>query len=198
MNNEERVCGIFTLSGVRNESQVKIKHISNSSLKKQEYIADTMVERFDIIESVYGEIYQCNITDTYLMISKKLPIMYVNIICEKPLRRILLYKVFLYFTIKTEVKSPEELLKNNLDGSFNLEISIEDSTRQLDDTILKYPGDEKIYTKLKNFARADEMKEIVNGLLDEINRKLEEEYIKEFEQYKIPTKIISLKDYYTK
>ncbi|QKF93705.1 hypothetical protein QKU48_gp0247 [Fadolivirus algeromassiliense] len=197
-NNEGRLCGIFTVNGVKYESKIKIRHTHNLTLKKHEYVGDTLVEKFDVIKGVYGEIYKCNITDLFLMMTKKLPLFYINVINERPLRKILLFRVYLYFTIESEVKSIKQLLENDLDGKFNLEIMIEKDTRSLNDTIQKYPGDEKMYDKLKNFALSEEMKTLTYALVDDIDKKLQKDYEKEFDYYKPPTKVISLKDYYTK
>lgn len=197
-NIEERLCGIFTLSGIRNENNVKIKHVTNMNLKTNEHIADTLIEKFDIMKNVRGEIYQCNITDSFLLSSKKLPMSYISVIYEKSLKNILLFRVYLCFTIQSEIKSSKQLLQNKIYGKFDLEIFIENNKKQLDDNITIYPGDEKMFAKFKNFATDEEMKQLAQGLIDDINDKLQKEYEKEFEYYTIPTKILSLKDYYTK
>lgn len=197
-NTKEVKRAIFTVNGIRNESKIKIQHLDNVTLKQNEYISDTLVEKFDIIKGVFGEIYKCNITDIYLMASKKLPLFYVNIINERPLRKILLFKVYLFFTIESAIKNVKQLIGNELEGKFNLEIMIENNTKELNDKILKYHGDDKMYTKLKTFATTEEMKSLTASLVDDVDRKLQKEYEKEFEYYKPPTKVISLKDYYEK
>lgn len=191
----ERTCGIFTLHAIKYESKIKIKHIQNMKLKEHEKISDTLVKRFDISKGICGEIYCCNIIDKYLMISKKLPLLYLNIVHEKPLRTFLLFRVYLYFTIETNVKNINQFLNTPLDGKFSLEISIQGTKKELNDQIQKYPGDEKIYNKLSTFVLSNEMKELSLELVAEIDKKLEEEYEKEFENIKPPTNIISLKDY---
>ena len=195
---EERLCAIFTANGIRNESRVKIEHINNMKLKKHEYVGDVLKERFDVMKGVFGEIYQCNITDVYLMVSKKLPILYVNIICEKPMRKILLFRVYLYFTIQSEIKTEKELLEKPLDGKFTMEISIESTKRELADDIPHYPGNEQMYGRLKTFVKTEEMIELIRSLVGDVEKKIREEYAKDFDYFKIPTKTISLKDYYTK
>lgn len=195
---QERVRGIFTLTGVKYQSKIKIHHIKNEVLKHNEYVGDTLVEQFNITKGVIGEIYKCNITDIYIMAYKKLPLFYVNVINERPMRKVLLFKVYLYFTIESEIKTSKQLLQNELDGKFSLEIMIEKSTKELNDKILKYPGDENMYTKLKTFATSEEMKPLIISLVDDVDKKLQQEYEKEFEYYKPPTKVLSLKDYYDK
>lgn len=192
---EERLCGIFTLHGVRNESQIKIKHIENVKLKGHEYVGDTLVKKFEIFKGVVGEIYTCNITDAFIMKTRKLPMMYISVIHDKPLRRILLFRVYLCFTILSEIKTSKELLHNKHNGKFSLEIEIDNTRKELNDQLDKYPGDEKLYNKLTDFTLAPEMKDLSKSLVADIDKKLQEEYEKEFAQYKPPTNVISLKNY---
>ena len=192
---QSNLLGIFTLHGIKNQNQVKIEHIQNAELKNNEHIPDTLVKKINIFRGTDAEIYSCNITNSFLMSSKKLPMMYVNVIHEKPLRRILLFRVYLYFTITINVQSSTQLLNNNLDGTFSLEISLEGTKKQLDNQIDKYPGDDEMYKTLTTFVLAPEMQELCKGLIYEIDKKLVEEYEKEFEYYKPPTNVISLKNY---
>lgn len=200
MNNQENsgqetVCGIFNVNGIKNKNQAKITHIENVNLKPQEYIGDTLVDTIDIVKNVKGEIYKCNITHVFLTSSKKLPTMYISVIYERPLRRVLLFRVYLCFTIQSEVKSIKDLINNPLDGKFSLEISMDNQRKEIDDKITYYPGDDKVTEKLVNFAKADEMKELIYDLVEEINYKIQKEYEKEMEYYKPPTNVISLKNY---
>ena len=194
-SDQETLCGIFNLNGVKNQSKIKITHTENVNLKPHEYVGDTPVESVEIMKNVKGEIYKCNITHFFLLSSKKLPMMYISVIYERPLRRILLFRVYLCFTIESEVKSIKDLLNNPLDGHFSLEISIDNQRKEIDDKIPFYPGEEKICKKLVNFSTVDEMKELILDLVDEVNEKFRKEYEKEMEYYKMPTTTISLKDY---
>ena len=189
------ITGIFKLQGITNKNKIKIKHIDNIQLQQHEHVADTLVKKINIFDNTFAEIYTCNITNSHLLLSKKLPLMYISVIHEKPLRKILLFRVYIFFTISSNIESSQQLLENNHDGKFNMEIAIENNKRQLDDTIDKYPGDELMYDKLTNFVLANEMQNLCKNLIDEIDRKILQEYKKEFEHYKIPTNIISLKNY---
>jgi len=199
MNNEndftEIYIAIFTLHGIKNKNKIKIKHVDNIKLKKQEYIKDTFIKKFDLISQVYGEIYHCNITNNFLMISKKLPMYYINIILEKPFRKILLFRIYLFFTIETNIKSSKDLLENDIDGKFNLEISINNINKDLDNNIIKYPGDEELFNDLIIFTKNNEMIELTKNLANDIDIMLKNEYIKEFEYLKPPKNVISLKNY---
>ena len=195
MEQDEKLCGIFSLKGIKNKNQAKVKHIENLKLKKNEYISDTLIKKYDIMPNITGEIYKCNISHEYLMMTKKLPMISALVVLDKPLRRILLFRIYLFFIIESEVKSEKELINTPLNGKFVIEISLNDTKREIDNSIEKYLGDEIMYDKLTSFTQEDEMKELIGILVDDIDKKLEEQYKKEFEYLKPPTNIISLKNY---
>ena len=192
---ESRVCGIFNVRGVRYESKVKIDHVQNVTLKTDERFMDSPVKRIPVMKGVIAEVYNCNMTDLFLLSTKKLPVMYVNVINERPMRRILLYRIYLYFTIDAKVDSATDLLTKELDGKFTVELSIDGGKQVLDDSITRYEGDERTCDKLVTFATGDDMKEMVKDLITEIDEKLARQYSKEFEYLQVPKKTISLKDY---
>lgn len=196
-NQEEQLCGIFSIKGVRYENKVKINHLQNMKLKQTEYISDTLVNQYDICKGVVGEIYTCNFTHVYLMSSTKLPMAYVSVILDKPMRRVLLFRIYLFFIIKTEVKNIKQLLDEPLEGEFSLEITIENSTRNLGETIDRYPGDEKIYEKLTSFTMDENMKELIKLQITEVNGAFREMFKNDFNYTEPPKKTISLKDYLT-
>ena len=192
---EEFTCGIFNVNGIKNKSQVKIEHISNEKLKQHEYISDTQLKTFDIFKNVKAEVYKCNVTHVFLTSSKKLPMMYISVIYERPLRRVLLFRVYLCFTIESEIKAVKDLINNPLNGKFTLEISIDNQRKEIDDKVNVFPGEEKVCEKLLNFSTAPEMKELILDLIDEVNEKIKKEYEAEMEYYKPPKNVISLKNY---
>lgn len=192
---DEILRGIFSVNGIKNTNQVRIKHLDNIKLKKQEFVPDELIERYEIVKDVFGEIYKCNITDVYLMSSKTLPIMYVSVIHEQPLRRFLLFRVYFQFEITKEIKDIKDLLDNPIDGVFELEIDLENKRKKLEDTMTSFAGTDKIISKLTEFTKVDEMKELINNLLDEIRERLREQYDDYFDAYTPPKNIISLKNY---
>ena len=167
----------------------------NVQLQKTEHIPDKLIKKIDIFKGTVAEIYSCNITDSFIMSSKKLPMMYISVIHDKPMRRILLFRVYIYFTIMSDIKSSAQLLNKKINGKFSLEISLEGTTKQLDNQLDKYPGNNEIYEMLSEFVLAPEMQELCKHSISEIDKKLVEEYEKEFEYFKPPTNIISLKNY---
>jgi len=191
----ERLTAIFGLNGIKKSRQVKIDHINNMTLSQNQFIADTLIEQYDILENVNGELYHCNITDLFLMTSKKLPMMYVNVIYQQPLRKVLLFRIYLFFTIESEIKDVQQLLTKHITGTFSLELHISDQKKEIDKDLGFYTNNIKMHKKLINFTKAEEMIEMINELVNEVNEKLKQQYQQELEFYKMPTNIISLKDY---
>lgn len=196
MNNSEvKTRGIFSVKGIKDKNQVTIQHIENIKLKTEEFIQDTFVTSYDIMKDVIGEIHTCNITDVFIMASKTLPLLYINVVLEKPLRRILLYRVYLCFTIESNVTKKEELLDKPLDGKFGIEIAIDGTKQKIDDDLPIYMGENEIQIKLINFTKNDDMKELIKSMIKDVEKKLGERYEKEFGYLKPPTNPISLKNY---
>lgn len=178
-----KVTGIFSLKCFKGGTQAKIEHLENVTLNGSEFVPDTKIKEFSVTDSAVCEIYRCNITDTFLMSTKKLPVLYINVIHQKPVQKFLLYKVYLYFTITSEIKSVKDLLDEKVTGKYTTEISIDDMKKELNDPIEKYPGDEKMYEKLENFTKADSMVSLTNNLVDEVNSRLKAQYGKELDHF---------------
>jgi len=192
--NDERICGIFTAHGVRDESKIKLEHIENLSLKPHEYVNDTLIDQFKISNGITGEIYKYNITDLFIMSNNKIPISCINVIYERPLKKFLLFKMDLCFTIKSDIKSSKQLLEEQIEGTFSLEFLLDGVRKELDE-IRTFPGNKKIYTKFTDFITAPETVQLAESLVTEINNKIKEEYRTELEYYKLPENIISLRNY---
>lgn len=191
---DERICGIFTIRGIRDENKIKLEHIENLSLKPHEYVNDTLIDQFKISPGISGETYKCNITDLFLMSNKRIPVSYANVTYERPLKKFLLFRINLYFTIESNIESSEQLLTDYIEGIFSLEIFLDGASKELDQ-IQTFPGNKKIYAKFKDFISNPETIQLTKSIVDDINTKIKEEYKAELEYYKPPKNIISLKNY---
>jgi hypothetical protein len=191
----EKLRGIFSVKCIRYGSRIKIRHLDNVKLKTHEHIGDTLVHDFKIMKGVDAGVYECNLTDLFLVTTKKLPVFYINVTYTDRLKEYLLYRVYLCFTITDDIKTEKYLLNNELNGEYSLEIAIDGKRKEINDTIEYYPGNKKIFKKLENFAKDESMIELTQSLVDEITLKLLEKSRKEFRNIKPPTNIISLKDY---
>jgi hypothetical protein len=188
---------VYKIKGIKNTNQIKI--IPLGYLLDEKKMSDTLIEKVDLSKNVSAEIYQCNVTGSYLLSTKKMPVMYIKIISEKTLKTEQLFKIFLYFTITTDLKASNQLINCSLDGKFNLELQLpENKVQVLDDSIDHYVGNKEFIVKMKELLNSDSIKELIKMYIELENKKLEEVYAKEFEYFGKPKVTISLKEYLKK
>jgi hypothetical protein len=193
--NNNIVCGVYTLQGVEGKNAVKIKHIDTVYVNETERIQDTCIDGYEISKHIAGTVFACNITNTYLTQSRKQPMIYIDVWWTKYMRKVLLYRLFLYFNIEDDAKSYDEFLKKQLKGTFSIEVTIEDKSMPLEKTIEKFEGNKKMKDLLIKFTKNDKMNELHKDLIATEEHKLTEKFAKEFEGYKtIPKATILLTD----
>jgi hypothetical protein len=194
----QQILGIYTLNGVKDRSAIKIKHLETGTLDTGQQVRDTSVHKYEIAPHIFAEIFACNITDVSLMKSKKQPVLYVTIAMIKPLKQAILCNVLLMFTITQEISSKKQFLNSDLAGKFTLEVLMDGNSQVLDDSIEKFPGNQKIIEKLENLTKTDGMVQILTELANIEEEKIAQQYRKDFEYFSMPTATVSLKDYQTK
>lgn len=169
--------GLYTLDGVENESKVIIKPIG--MISDIETVRDTLIERFEISKNVYGEIFACNILDSFMMTTKKLPMIYANVIYDKTVVRSFLFSIYITFTVDADIKNEKNLIKTKLSGKFGTEICINNKYKELNSensSLSVFPGIIKIKKLLKKLTQSTELTPIINELIDIINK----ERVKQF------------------
>lgn len=174
--------GVYNLFGVNNEHKVVIKAAGMLELGQNDSVADAMIERFTVSPNVFAELYKCNIVDAYLISTKKLPLTYIAVAFEKPLVRSILFSLFLYFTIKTEVTSEKQLIGTELEGEFSIELVIDDNHKVLDTTFAEngYPGRAKTIENLKTMINSPELQPIIQSLIEKKNAERREKFLHMF------------------
>lgn len=190
-----RAVGVYNVYGIKDKNQIVIEQKEVVYPKDGEQINDIHISDYKIIDNVMGKIYACNLTDSFLLSTKKLPLFYINIIYEIPLKTVLLYKIYFCFTIEDDIKSSEQLIGSPINGKFYVEIFINNTKKIIDDKIEQYMGNDEAYSKLQNFTTADEMKQLTKIMLEEVIKQLEAEHGAKMEDFNIPKNIISLKNY---
>jgi len=188
------LCTIFNIDGITNSSKVHIKQIASGYMQSNKKISDTQIKSYNISNNIFAQLFRCNITNSFLVTTKKLPVMYINVWWSQSIRKILLYRLFLYFTIKENIESSDQLLKNEIEGKFTMEVMIEGKTRAIDE-FETYLGNGKMENILINFTTSDDIKVLHNELITTERKKIADKYAREFEDYKtLPKATISLKD----
>lgn len=187
--------GIYNIHGIQDENKIIIQHKETVYPKEGEQLVDMTIDTYKIIENVFGKIYACNLTDKFILSTKTLPLFYVSIVYEIPLKTILLYRLYFNFTIEDDIKNSEQLIGNPINGKFSVDIFINNSKKTIDNNIEKFMGNDFTFKKLISFTMADEMKEMCKLMMDEIIIQLKEQYKDDVCNYEIPSNIISLKNY---
>lgn len=190
-----RKCGTYKLTGIRGNNKVKIKPMGLIELKPGEGVKDDIVKTFKIKDKVVGIIYSCNIVDSFLVSTKKLPMFYVSVIYDRPLQKIFLMKLYFYFTIESEVKTVKQLINSPLEGKFTVEVSVDGKNRELDNDITVFPGFKTVIKKMEAFVKDPGLEELIDGLLDIEDEKIKKYYKENYGDLKIPKPTINLKDY---
>ena len=190
---------VYCIKGVRGSSAIKIKYLDTIDTS-QVKLTDTPVDGHEITTELLGEQYACNITNTYLATFKKLPMLYINVSYLQSIRKVLLYRLFVYFTVEDKnIGNYNELLKKAVEGKFSLELVTFDETDApittiLDDDIGTFNGNDKLMNKLKEFMQSTDMLEYCAELILEDNEKSKKQYGKELEYFvNIPVPTIRIK-----
>jgi len=171
--------GVYNIIGIHTDNishKAIIKGAGNIKLGNGEIVKDTLLNRFNITNIVHGEVNKCNIIDKYLLSNKKLPVMYISVVYEKPLVRDVLFTIFLYFTITDDIKNEDDLINKEINGLFSVEMMMNKSNVIIDSDISNngYINDETVIENIKEMIFSSEIKPIIENLIvvkDEERRK---------------------------
>ena len=191
---EKKLCSLYKVSGIKGKSQCKLKFINTIELEEGQYTPDDKIKEVDIFTRVNAEFFECNVTNTFLTTTKKIPMRYMSVLLNKPLRRVLLFRVYIYFTITDDIVSAHQLKNEKLNGHYSMELYIDNQLTKLEDLDI-YTTDDEIYDRLIKFATSDETKDFIKTVVADVNKIFAEQYAEDLEYFKKPTKILSLKDY---
>lgn len=193
--------GTYQIHGVNDKSQARVIPVGMVELEADERLNDTTIRVIEVKKNVTGVICGCNITDAYLMSTKKLPMFTAALIYELPGKTTILAKVYFFFTITQDVKSADELIENPLNGNFSVEIAL-DVNNIANKTVLVeslgvYPGIKDMVDYIINLIQSESMISLMNELIDVENKKIAEEHDYMYDGV-IPTPTVDLSNYYSK
>lgn len=154
----------YHLTQINGENATIIKPVI---LQEEGKILDDFVERYKITDNLYGEIYRCNIIDTFLLSTKKLPYAYISIIYEKSIIRSFIYTLYLQFRIEDEMKTGNELINNKIKGKFTIEIVGNKEMKILEELFMENEKSlNKVIERMKLLTITKEMINIANEEID--------------------------------
>lgn len=122
---------------------------------------------YKITDTVNARFYHCNIRDSYVMISRTLPVLYASIMYQTELLCGLLFDIFVDFVIKSEIKSEKQLINTNLDGKYQLRIKISDKDVPKIIDLDSFDSIKFVIEMIKTLIETDEMKSIIAKLMEE-------------------------------
>ena len=192
-----RVAGVYIIKGVKNSSTVTVTQVDTVNITSNSEVRDTSLTTYTIDEQkgLFGEVFASNLVDAKLMSSKKQPLIYISTFLSKPLKTAMLYDIILYFTIDDEVSSESEFLSRPLKGKFSLELCREGQSVSLDMDIDKFPGEERMLTKLMDFTKTADIVDILYDQALEEEEKIASKYKTNFKYDEIPKPTVNLSDY---
>jgi hypothetical protein len=186
--------GLYNVYGIKDESKALIHHKENICSTEGEQITDMLIDDYKIYENITGKVFACNLTNHFLLSTKTLPLFYVSVTYEIPLKTVLLYRLYFSFTIEDNITSAEQLIENPIGGKFNVDIYVNGGIKTIDH-VEKFTCNDDIYKKLIEFTMADEMKELGKVMVGEIVEQMQEQYSLDDSYSTVPDEIVSLKDY---
>lgn len=179
--------GIYSLKSIKNENKMIIQPMG--CIKDTERVLDRLIKSYVILDSVKGEIYHSNITNSYLMSTYKQPFLVTKVFIDKKVKSHILFELYLSFVITQKVNSSDEFINKPLDGKFVLDIVIDGSNRELDVTKLfdVFPSMPKVVNRLMNFTKTNEMMELIRELVKIYNDEIIKKYTSIYNISNLPT-----------
>jgi hypothetical protein len=184
--------GIYNVYGIKDESKIVIEQREVVYPKEDEQINDIHISNYKITENVFGKIFACNITDKFLLSTKKLPLFYISVVYEIPLKTVLLYRMYFSFNIEDNITCKEQLIGSPIRGKFCIELFLNNSQTVMDNNIGEFKGNDASYDKLKEFTVSEGMVQMAEIMVGEIVEQLKCDDLGDFA---VPENIIKLKDY---
>jgi len=171
--------GIYFVKGLRNAPTAKIIPQGFIELASHES-ADRLEKKVQLEQYINIEIFQCAIVDSFLVTTKKLPMMYAAIIYEKGTFRSILFSIFVYFTILDNITSEAQLINSDINGKFTIELYMDGKHHVLDDQFSNegYIGFDQTSEYLVTLASDENFKPVIKKMITEKDIERKELYKK--------------------
>ncbi|AYV83541.1 MAG: hypothetical protein Hyperionvirus8_25 [Hyperionvirus sp.] len=183
---------VFTVRPVKGTNTAIIKCIGH--VVGTEKIADESLEcnkqldgdkySYMITDTIFARFYHCNVTDIFLLTTKKLPVMYASIMYRTNLIGGLLFNLFIDFTVTTEVKNESNLVGNILEGKYSLRIKSDNDPERIIELDL-YHGQSFMIDIMKSLLESEEMKSLIAKLMED-RRLARVDYLGSMDDVEVP------------
>ena len=167
--NAERKVLVYSLEGIDGRSRAKLM---NHGPVKTSDICDTKIKTFQITDDIMGDVLACNFPLDFLISTRKLPMLCVNIYYSTNLTKNELLSFFLNFIIddNEDAKTLKKLEKKKLRGTYQVEIQIDDHSEILDKRIKKFSSAKQVALMMESIAKTDEMKSMFENMVLELKQ----------------------------
>lgn len=174
-NLDEGKIFLFQVKGLKDTSKAMIKAIgyadetSEHVDERMDVVKDIMngdEKSVEIIDNVTIKFNKPNITQTFILANKKLPVMYASVVYNKPLVTGVLFNITMFFEITSDtqkIKSFDQLLQTELEGKFTTNILMDDKAEVIE--MDKFSGYPKTVKNIINILKSESMVEIVKAQL---------------------------------
>jgi hypothetical protein len=151
---------LYSAIGVKGKNAINIKKVATIPESDVMKVNDTMLERFYIKDGNIEDLaatFVCAHLDDFLMKTKKIPMLYTIVTHITTVTKIELFTFHLYFHIEDQIETKDKFLTKDIYGSFEMELSIGNSTTVLESGIEKFPGSQEMIEKMREFVKSEEM-----------------------------------------
>lgn len=192
---------LYSAIGVKGKNAINIKKVATIPESDVTRVNDTMLERFYLKDGNIQDLaatFVCAHLDTFLMKTKKIPMLYTTVTHITTVTKIELFTFHLYFQIEDQIETKEKFLTKDIYGSFSMELSIGDDTTVLDSGVDVFPGSQEMIEKMRQFVKSDEMISMLPDLIKTGIKKHQERmnkehgYKYEYKESEIPKPSISM------
>lgn len=169
---------VYSLVGIEGRSRARLKKHGFIDVNN---VVDTRIKTYKITDDIMGDVYACNFPLGFLVSTKKLPMLCVNVYHTTQILRTELISFFLNFVINDneDAKSLKELEKKKLRGKYEIEVKINDTYESLDKKIEKFTTPENIMDIMVCLTKTEEiismLKDMVSETVNERKNKAKKE-----------------------
>lgn len=195
-NNNNNFHAVFSVKPIRESNSAMLKCVGHvegdSNITDRPLICNKSDDKSDdkyiykVTDTIYAIFFHCNIKDSYVMVSKTLPVMYASIMHQTEIISGLLFNIFIDFVIESEIKNEKQLIGTKLYGKYQLRIKINDNETPKIIQLDQFDNTDFIIDVMKNIIETDEMKSIIAKVIESRRKERSDKFGSIDQNIKIP------------